>query len=166
MKVKFRTAYDDVRYNKPTSFDEVVDEWKYSSELGYPVVVGKVNLQEQIQQYADCALDKVLKKFLTEEEIPQYLGELGRVAQYVDAPEGVVEEQPNYDDMLTLANLYEKAEVYRAQFGLPDSLTVSEIYKVVGEYAGKLGKSLNELSKNKAGEEDEGGLENETNSQA
>lgn len=147
MNLKFRTAYNGNRYNKPTAFDEIVDEYEWSDTLQRPVLVGKINLQEQIQQYADCALDKILAKFLPEEEIPRYLGDLARTAQFVDDDGVINEEAPNYGDLAMLSEIYDKAESYRETFGLADDLSVADIYKIVGEHAQKLGKSLDELKK-------------------
>lgn len=147
MNLKFRNAYDGNRYNKPTAFDEIIDEYEWSDTLQRPVLVGKINLQEQIQQYADCALDKILSKFLPEEEIPRYLGDLVKTAQFVDDGGVVNEEAPNYEDLATLSEIYDKAESYRETFGLADDLSVADIYRIVGEQAQKLGKSLDDLKK-------------------
>lgn len=147
---KFRTAHDGVRYNRPTTFNYIVPEYQWSDELQRPVVVGKVDLKEQIQQYADCALDRVLKKFLPEEDIPKYLGDLIRSAKYVDSDEPISEDSPDYKNLAVLADLYEKAEDYREKFDLSDDLSVSDIYKIVGDHAQKMGKGIQEyLDKNK-----------------
>lgn len=141
-KIKFRTANDGVRYNKPSSFDEVVPEYQWSDELERPVIVGKVNLQEQIQQYADCALDKLIAKYMPEEELPKYLGDLARTVQFVDDDGIINDEAPDYNDLKVLSDIYDKAEDYREQFGLSDDLSVGEIYKILGEHAGKMGETL------------------------
>lgn len=87
----------------------------------------KIDLQAQIQSHLDTCLERVLERFLPTVE---------------DTVDQVAVSKANLsklDEMLELTN---KANHYRDQFGLSDSLSISEVFAEVQKKANKMKDEL------------------------
>lgn len=121
--MKYRNENYDRKANLGQIFDPVVDEWKYSEVDGCPVIVGKINQQEMIQQYADCALSAILDRFLPEEKEKIYKAPVIETDEIVDQRAAVFR-----DDLDALTEILNEAEDMRDRYGLSETATVAEIF--------------------------------------
>ncbi len=81
-------------------------------------IVGQIDIQQKIQSFENCALNKILDKFL---DLDQYLGRPNMTQS------DQIYEAVNYD-LADLAEIYEKAEDYKQIFGLDWNLSPNEVF--------------------------------------
>lgn len=124
--MKYRNENYDRKVNLGQVFDPVIDEWKFSEVDGCPVVVGKINQQEMIQQYADCALSAILDRFLPEEKEKIYKAPVVHTDEIVDQRAAVFR-----NDLDVLTDILNEAEDMRERYGLSETATVAEIFAEV-----------------------------------
>lgn len=124
--MKYRNENYDRNVNLGQVFDPVVDEWKYSEVDGCPVIVGKINQQEMIQQYADCALSAILDRFLPEEKEKIYKAPVVQTDEIVDQRAAVFR-----DDLSVLADIVNEAEDMRERYGISETATIAEVFAEV-----------------------------------
>lgn len=122
------------------SFDSKELEYKLSKDGLSLEVVGEIDVQEKIQSFSSCALDKILDKFLD-------------VSNYVNPNAKITDEVFDYTDLKSdladLGDLYDKAEFYKEQFGLPLEYSANEVYKWLNSKSHELGYTIENLLKEK-----------------
>lgn len=122
------------------SFNTKELEYKLSKDGLSLEVVGEIDVQEKIQSFSSCALDKILDKFLD-------------VSNYVNPNAKITDEVFDYTDLKSdladLGDLYDKAEFYKEQFGLPLEYSVNEVYKWLNSKSQELGFNIEKLLKEK-----------------
>lgn len=151
----YRTGNGDLPVEKGQEFNPMVDEYKYSEELGCAVKVGKRNQQEYIDSFADCELRLVLDKFLSSDDVYK--------TPLVDDDDSgkVMDGTERYrDDLIAYGAVMEQAEAYREQFNLPQSATLKEIFMKVAEQNETYKAYIQSKIKPKTDEVDSGGAEN------
>lgn len=97
-----------------------------------------VDIQEMVNSYLDTTMSKVLDRLLPN----------------LDTSEDNVAFVSMTDDLDELQKISSKAEDYRKKFGLDDSLSITDIFKVVGQKASELKDKIDssELLKEKISE--------------
>lgn len=122
------------------SFNSKEPEYKLSKDGLSLEVVGEIDVQEKIQSFSSCALDKILDKFLD-------------VSNYVNPNAKITDEVFNYTDLkadlVYLGELYDKAEFYKEQFDLPLEYSANEVYKWLNSKSQELGFNIEKLLKEK-----------------
>lgn len=122
------------------SFNSKESEYKLSKDGLSLEVVGEIDVQEKIQSFSSCALDKILDKFLD-------------ISNYVNPNAKITDEVFDYTDLKSdladLGDLYDKAEFYKEQFGLPLEYSANEVYKWLDSKSHELGYTIENLLKQK-----------------
>lgn len=90
------------------------------------------NVQDYIQSFVDCALERFKDKFL-----PSVTEERDDIADYTQS----------VSDLSSLAEAMEVAEDYRDRFNLPDDYSMADIYGFVDKHSKELSEKLKNLSK-------------------
>lgn len=129
-------------YKKPVKayqqeFSEVRDQYVLNSVTNVleksPL---KENVQEKIQSYASSCFQNVIELLLNPESYKD--GENVKVVDDV-ALHNDVEE-----DLAYMGDVFEIAEGYREKFGLPDTMSVEQVFAKVGEYSKQLADKIKE----------------------
>ena len=108
---------DEYVYQEGQTFPLVEDELKYNAETDSLDVVGKIDLQEQLNSFRETALDAMLERF-------NFLGgNGGSISLDPDAVQDFYETP----DLLDLAENREKIEQYKLELGLPWYYTDEEV---------------------------------------
>ena len=121
LKLKYRKNEFFERPAVP-EFSEYEDELEYDEENDTLVVVGRINCQERIQSSADCALNKILDKYLPE-QIVQSLKDKNPIG--VDN-EHVFERAPA-PDLADLGAEYERLEELKEKYNLDPALDYDKV---------------------------------------
>lgn len=118
------------------SFSELVDDYILDPQTGMlEKLPQKKNIQAKIQSYLDCALDRMLEKFL-----PNVVEERDEVAgNFTRAKE----------DLAVVGEAMEVAEDYRVQLGMDEKASLSDIYTKLGQLSEELKLKLSDLNKPK-----------------
>lgn len=116
------------RLRVPQEIETVSPVWEWSEELEAPVITGEHNDAEEIQSYEDCALDRILDKFLPEEAAEMF-GVRRYNVQWTD-------EEPNNQedynmDLDKLNEISAYAEDMRERYGLPADMSYARIFAEV-----------------------------------
>lgn len=90
------------------------------------------NIQAYIDSYIDCALDRILDKFLPAEQ---------------PTDQQFVELEQMQLDLAQAGEMFDLAEEYREKFGLPDDLSVSQVFERVQQESDKLAKDIDSRMK-------------------
>lgn len=123
-KIKFRVNEFYERAPVPV-FTEEEDEFQLDEENDCLVKVGVINLQEKIQSNEDCALDKILDKYLDTDDAR----ELSKIKAAPIDPNLVHE---NYrPDLADLGAEYERVENLKEKYGLDPYLSYEETLKAL-----------------------------------
>lgn len=117
IKYRFNEFYQP-RF-KGSVFSEEEDELALDEEKDQIVVVGKVNIQEAIQSHEDCALDKILDKYLNED------GEFTGNRPEILPDNGVLHEHKN-PDLADLGEEYERVEILKEQYNIDPALSYEQ----------------------------------------
>lgn len=126
---KFKSA-DTVQEFTPYVKDYVLNpQTNELEELPVPK-----NVQDYIQSFVDCALERFKEKYL-----PQNVQESDLVADYASS----------VSDLSSLAEAMETAEYYREKFSLPDDYSMADIYQFVDKQANSLKAQLKLKRENK-----------------
>lgn len=89
------------------------------------------DIQAKIDSFLSSALDRILERYL-----PQDVEDSDDVADYASVK----------SDLSDLGEMYERAEEYRERYGLPDTMTVNEVFSAVQAKADELAKKIAERS--------------------
>lgn len=136
-----KDTVEDIKTNYYTQFFSSKEpEYKLSKDGLSLEVVGEIDVQEKIQSFSSCALDKILDKFLD-------------VSNYVVPNAKITDEVFDYTDLKSdladLGDLYDKAEFYKEQFDLPLEYSANEVYKWLNSKSQELGFNIEKLLKEK-----------------
>lgn len=112
-----------MRNIKAQHFDYEVPDYQFSEETGQVEECGKRNIFEEIQSYADCALDKILDKFLPEERASIFTR-----PRPVFASEA--EEEVHYD-LTEIGEVISDLQEMAGRYGLTDRATAYEIQEAI-----------------------------------
>lgn len=147
--MKFFTQNSASR-SKPQSFSRKVKKYKLDPLRNVLVPDGYEDTHELVMSSKDCELKAVLNKFGF---YPESMLSTGRVVPRDDDGEVL-------DKLVDTGRTYEKADEMREQLGLPNSMSVPEIFAAVSELAKQVSSKLgvNPVS-DKGGDKD---VENET----
>lgn len=87
------------------------------------------NVQEMIQSYIECALERALQRYVN-------------IHDAEDQVMPVIEYERAVSDLADLSQAIETAEQYREEFDLPDSYSISQIYQFVDQRAKELKQQI------------------------
>lgn len=132
IKIVYRTCEYDTDLITQT-FDYIRPEYKLDSSKDVLVKVGDINVYELIQSNADCALDKILDKFLMRDNIDNHVVQLVDDKPYECANINV--------DLSDLGSAYEKMDVLREKYNIPAN------YSSFGDIVNYLQSIKNEVDK-------------------
>ena len=117
-KIEYKDEYSK---QEGQSFPLYKDELKYDEATDSLVVVGKIDLQEQLNSYRETALDAMLERF-------NFLGANGGS---ISIDPDAVQEFYETPDLLDLANNRELIEKYKLELGLPWYYTDDEVISYI-----------------------------------
>lgn len=143
VKIKYRTCEYDTKDNAQ-KFDYIINDYAYDNAKDCLVVVGTINIQEKIQSNADCALDKILDKFILHDNIDNHVVQLVNDEAY---------DCSNIDfDLSELGKAYEQLDILKEKYNVPSNYSsvrdvVSYLIKVQSLYSEKI-KNKKEVLKN------------------
>lgn len=131
VKIKYRTCEYDC--DSAQTFDYIRPEYKLDSSKDILVKTGDINVYELIQSNADCALDKILDKFLMRDNIDNHVIQLVDDKPYECANINV--------DLSDLGSAYEKMDALRDRYNIPAN------YSSFGDIVNYLQSIKNEVDK-------------------
>lgn len=117
--------------------------------------IDSVDIQKEIQSFADCALDKQLDRFGT-------FVSKNRPVVYGDQVSSDFSVDYESTPLNELHDLVYNAEKYRVDKGLSDSLTIVDIYKAMSEDSVKMKNDIINYQKSKEVVSDEETLKSQT----
>lgn len=142
--MKFKKDYEIFDYSQ--SFSNLEPEYALAKNGRELEIVGQIDLQQKIQSFENCALNKILDKFL---DLDQYLGRPNMT------PSDQIYEAVNYD-LADLAEIYEKAEDYKQIFGLDWNLSPNQVFDWLGKNSDQLKQKIDVYAKKMKGVEENG----------
>ncbi len=131
IKIVYRVAEYDT--NSAQTFDYIRPEYKLDSSKDILVKVGDINVYDLIQSNVDCALDKILDKFLMRDNIDNHVIQLVSDKPYECANINV--------DLSDLGSAYEKMDALREKYNIPAN------YSSFGDIVNYLQSIKNEVDK-------------------
>ena len=139
VKVKFRVDHVFERPKVPV-FDRYEDEFKLDKEADMLVKVGKIDTQELIESSMDCALTRILDKYM-----PEQVDKL--VNSHVINVEGTHERVNS--DLADLGAEYERVEQLKHKYALDESLSYFDTLSKLKDLQLEVGDTIKRLeSKN------------------
>lgn len=143
VKIKYRTCEYDTK-DIAQKFEYIINDYAYDNAKDCLVVVGTIDIQEKIQSNADCALDKILDKFILHDNIDNHVVQLVNDEAY---------DCSNIDfDLSELGKAYEQLDILKEKYNVPANYSsvrdvVSYLNKVQSLYSEKI-KNKKEVLKN------------------
>lgn len=120
------------------SISSIVPEYEFSEKENTVVQVGEKDMQEYIQSFEDCALDRVLDKFLS--------GQLPLPSHLTAAPTDVVADYDiSSDYILEYGKLIDEANNLREKYKLSDDLDVKSVFEEVEKICLENQKSISDF---------------------
>lgn len=120
------------------SISSIVPEYEFSEKENTVVQVGEKDMQEYIQSFEDCALDRVLDKFLS--------GQLPLPSHLAAAPTDVVADYDiSSDYILEYGKLIDEANNLREKYKLSDDLDVKSVFEEVEKICLENQKSISDF---------------------
>lgn len=118
----------------PTKFSEYKDEYILNPSTNeLEKLPTKVNIQQKIESYLDCALERALERLM-----PNVVGESEEVGENY---------QNSLQDLASLGEAMEVAEEWRDKLGLPDTFSMAQIYEAVDKQSKSLKAKLDSFNK-------------------
>lgn len=136
MTIKYSDG--SVVLNVNQTFKECIPDYELDSSLGILVQVGEINIYEKIQSNSNCALDKILDKFLE----PEY--------EDMSIKTDQVMEIKHYD-LIDLAELLEDNQVIKSKLKLSDNMSIRDVINLLKSKS--VSKEVNNDEKKKTDEE-------------
>ncbi|QXN75045.1 hypothetical protein [Microvirus mar13] len=132
--LKYKTLETNKKQRpKPTEFSEYKDAYVLNPATNeLEKLPTQENIQERINSFLECALDRALEKFM-----PKNVVERDDVAE---------EYAASRVDLADLADAMEIAEQYRERFGLSENASMADIYARVDKEAAALKAKLDSFS--------------------
>ena len=144
IKIVYRTCEYDC--DSSQTFDYVRPEYKLDSSKDILVKTGDIDVYELIQSNADCALDKVLDKFLMRDNIDNHVIQLVDDKPYECANINV--------DLSDLGSAYEKMDALRDRYNVPANYTsFGDIVNYLQSIKNEVDKRAVQLEQEKAQKE-------------
>lgn len=141
----YKEVLEDMKTGKV--FEQDFKEARYKTQYHYNAskneleeLPTKIDIQAEIQSHIDTCLERVLERFLPP------------VGDTVDEVAVSKSNLSKLDEMLSLT---EKANHYRDQFGLSDSLSISEVFAEVQKKANQMKDELSLALSNLEAQENE-----------
>lgn len=145
IKIVYRTCEYDTNLITQT-FDYIRPEYKLDSSKDVLVKIGDINVYELIQSNADCALDKILDKFLMRDNIDNHVIQLVDDKPYECANINV--------DLSDLGSAYEKMDALREKYNVPANYTsFGDIVNYLQSIKNEVDKRAIQLQQEKAQKE-------------
>lgn len=120
------------------SISSIVPEYEFSEKENTVVQVGEKDMQEYIQSFEDCALDRVLDKFLS--------GQIPLPSHLTATPTDVVADYDiSSDYILEYGKLIDEANNLREKYKLSDDLDVKSVFEEVEKICLNNQKSITEF---------------------
>lgn len=120
------------------SVSPIVPDYAFSEKEGTVVQVGEKDMQEYIQSFEDCALDRVLDKFLS--------GQLPLPSHLTAVPTDVVADYDiSSDYILEYGKLIDEANNLREKYKLSDDLDVKSVFEEVEKICLESQKSISDF---------------------
>lgn len=120
------------------SISSIVPEYEFSEKENTVVQVGEKDMQEYIQSFEDCALDRVLDKFLS--------GQIPLPSHLTAAPTDVVADYDiSSDYILEYGKLIDEANNLREKYKLSDDLDVKAVFEEVEKICLENQKSISDF---------------------
>lgn len=120
------------------SISSIVPEYEFSEKENTVVQVGEKDMQAYIQSFEDCALDRVLDKFLSGQiPLPAHVGAVNT--------DSVADFDLSSDYLLEYGKLIEEANKLRAKYKLSDSLDVKAVFEEVEKICSQNQKSISDF---------------------
>lgn len=116
MAIKYSDG--SVVLNVNQSFKETIPDYELDPTLGVLVQVGEINIYEKIQSNANCALDKILDKFLE----PDF--------EDMSVKTDDVMEIKHYD-LIDLAEMIEDTQVVKNKLKLSDNMSIRDVINLL-----------------------------------
>lgn len=144
IKIVYRTCEYDC--DSAQTFDYIRPEYKLDSSKDILVKTGDINVYELIQSNADCALDKILDKFLMRDNIDNHVIQLVDDKPYECANINV--------DLSDLGSAYEKMDSLRDRYNIPANYTsFGDIVNYLQSIKNEVDKRAVQLEQEKAQKE-------------
>lgn len=134
-KVKFRVDHVFERPKVPI-FDRYEDEYKLDPVNDKLVKVGKIDTQEIIESSMDCALDRILDKYMPE-QVDKFIN------SHVINVEGTHERVNN--DLADLGAEFERVEHLKQKYDLDESLSYFETLNKLKDLQLEVGDTIKRL---------------------
>lgn len=120
------------------SISSIVPEYEFSEKENTVLQVGEKDMQEYIQSFEDCALDRVLDKFLS--------GQIPLPSHLTATPTDVVADYDiSSDYILEYGKLIDEANNLREKYKLSDDLDVKSVFEEVEKICLDNQKSISEF---------------------
>lgn len=120
------------------SISSIVPEYEFSEKENTVVQVGEKDMQEYIQSFEDCALDRVLDKFLS--------GQIPLPSHLTATPTDVVADYDiSSDYILEYGKLIDEANNLREKYKLSDDLDVKSVFEEVEKICLNNQKSISDF---------------------
>lgn len=120
------------------SISSIVPEYEFSEKENTVVQVGEKDMQAYIQSFEDCALDRVLDKFLSGQiPLPAHVGAVNT--------DSVADFDLSSDYLLEYGKLIDEANKLRAKYKLSDSLDVKAVFEEVEKICSQNQKSISDF---------------------
>lgn len=120
------------------SISSIVPEYEFSEKENTVVQVGEKDMQEYIQSFEDCALDRVLDKFLS--------GQIPLPSHLTATPTDIVADYDiSSDYILEYGKLIDEANNLREKYKLSDDLDVKSVFEEVEKICFENQKSISDF---------------------
>lgn len=137
-KIKFRTSEYDSKL-EGTTFNPYEDELKYDKEKDCLVKVGTIDTKAKINSFGDCALDKVLDKYL---DLSKPLKQVSIPKEWNQDPDKIL-ERVDYD-LADLGSMMANVDKLKVKYGLNPTLSYNEVVSLLNNKSVELKKSIEE----------------------
>lgn len=121
------------------SFKSVVPTYALDEKNHILVETGFKDLVKEINSYADCALDKMLDKFL--ESSFEFQN------QYEIHDDGSVRDLTFNNDLASLGDVYEQVDLLKEKYGLDVNMSINDVYKFIEMKKAQIKQKIESLQK-------------------
>lgn len=131
-KICYRIDYYDSKKDYSQKFTYEENEYKLDPEIHKLVVVGKKDLQEQLNSYLDQTFIAMLQRFLQP-----------------SLPVNFCDTRRTHVDLIKLGEAIETANIYREKYGLTDVKyeNPQEVFKYLNEMSKNVNKEMSDKEK-------------------
>ncbi|QCS36650.1 hypothetical protein [Capybara microvirus Cap3_SP_562] len=134
--IKYKTEKSDV-FTRGLVCSSLVDEYQLDEKTDQLVVVGKKNIQELIQSYESCALDRILEKFLITGD-----ASLINNSGYNNQDAGFIYDATQDADLLAYAKFLDDINALKEKYNLDPALSATDTLNYIKYQASGLSDSI------------------------